>query len=112
MLLIFWASSLTGSTVGRLMWVAIPDYVLHATAYAGLAVVWYVALRRFWRLEPTPATWIALAISLAYGVSDEFHQSFVPGRHPSWTDVLADVVGAGLGLAVLRLTVLRRWFGV
>ncbi len=40
-----------------------------------------------------------------YALSDEFHQSFVPGRHPSLVDaLLIDNAGAaiGLGLACLR----------
>jgi VanZ family protein len=33
------------------------------------------------------------ALSSFYAVSDEFHQSFVPGRSPSIQDVLIDIVG-------------------
>jgi len=41
-------------------------------------------------------TWIVLA-AVAWGVSDEFHQSFVPTRSVEAADVAADVVGAFLG---------------
>ena len=45
--------------------------------------------------------WLALLLALIYAVSDEYHQSFVPGRHPSWVDVLVfDGGGATLGLSV------------
>jgi VanZ family protein len=40
---------------------------------------------------------VALLISVAYGVSDEFHQSFVPGREASAYDVLTDAIGALAG---------------
>jgi len=40
---------------------------------------------------------LAVLLSLLYGVSDEFHQSFVPGRYSSWSDVIADTVGGILG---------------
>ncbi len=40
-------------------------------------------------------------ICFLYGVLDEFHQSFVPGRHPSGYDVLLDGAGA---LSYLVLT--------
>lgn len=46
--------------------------------------------------------WIAWLIAIIYAVTDEFHQSFVPGRHPSIWDVLIfDNLGAlvSLGLA-------------
>jgi VanZ family protein len=36
----------------------------------------------------------AVLLATLYGVSDEFHQSFVPGRSPDRFDVLADSIGA------------------
>lgn len=40
---------------------------------------------------------IAVAAVSAYGISDEFHQSFIPGRLASVVDWLADTVGGVLG---------------
>jgi len=40
----------------------------------------------------------AFVITVLYGVSDEFHQSFVPGRTPDVADVAADAAGAALAL--------------
>lgn len=40
---------------------------------------------------------VALAIASAYGASDEFHQSFVPGRFVDAFDWLADTCGAAVG---------------
>ncbi len=37
-------------------------------------------------------------MTIAFAVSDEFHQSFVPGRNAAWIDVGIDSLGAGLGL--------------
>ena len=45
--------------------------------------------------------WPAVAVTVAYGVLDELHQQFVPGRFPSGYDALADTVGALLGAAAL-----------
>lgn len=42
------------------------------------------------------------AFSLLYAASDEWHQSFVPGRHGAWTDVLIDGAGALLALTFAR----------
>lgn len=53
---------------------------------------------------------LALVLSLLYSVSDEFHQSFVPGRHPAGTDVVIDFTGGLLAIwAVYRFTVMKRW---
>lgn len=39
--------------------------------------------------------WLAWLMALAYSATDEFHQSFVPGRHASAVDVLVfDNLGA------------------
>jgi VanZ family protein len=37
---------------------------------------------------------LAIVLAIAYGVSDEFHQRFVPGRSSDVYDVLADAEGA------------------
>jgi VanZ family protein len=47
---------------------------------------------------------LALVLAVAYAASDEFHQSFVPGRHPSLVDVSIDGVGA-----MTALLLQRRW---
>ena len=43
----------------------------------------------------------AAAIGIAYAVTDEVHQAFVPGRHGAVLDVLVDAVGVLLGVYVL-----------
>ena len=44
--------------------------------------------------RPAPASWGALAFCLLYAAGDEWHQSFVPGRHGAATDVALDMAGA------------------
>jgi VanZ family protein len=54
-----------------------------------------------WR-RITPATVLgAIAISSAYGVSDEFHQRFVPGRDYEVLDMMADAIGSAVAAALL-----------
>ncbi len=57
----------------------------HATVYAVLAVLTFLALRG--QLERRGALVGSLAISAVYAVSDEVHQLFVPGRTGSARDV-------------------------
>lgn len=40
-------------------------------------------------------------ISVLYGISDEFHQSFTPGREPTVRDVIFDTIGSALILIYL-----------
>ena len=40
----------------------------------------------------------AAALAALYAVSDEFHQTFIPGRNGAVVDVLIDLLGVGLGL--------------
>lgn len=75
-----------------------PDYVAHGIGYAGLGALFMRALAGG-RLSAMSWRWVLLATLLGglYGVSDEFHQSFVPGRHSSLSDIVADTVGSLLG---------------
>ena len=44
----------------------------------------------------------ALAVGIAYAITDELHQHFVRGRHASPIDVLIDTVGLAVGIFVVR----------
>ena len=44
---------------------------------------------------------IPFILATLYALSDEFHQSFVPGRNASFLDVGFDTLGASLGLITL-----------
>ncbi|MBQ0050629.1 MAG: VanZ family protein [Treponema sp.] len=44
--------------------------------------------------------WIPILLVSLWGVSDEIHQSFVPGRSASVFDWMADTLGATLGAVV------------
>jgi len=77
------------------------DKVAHASAFAVLAYFVELALRRTRHDLPLYRRhlWIFLGVGL-FGVTDELHQAFVPGRDSSSLDWLADAFGAGLGLAL------------
>jgi hypothetical protein len=69
----------------------------------GYGILGAVLLRAFAGGRLRGVTWgraaAALLVATLYGVSDEFHQSFVPGRSPDPDDVLADVIGAAAVVA-------------
>jgi hypothetical protein len=46
---------------------------------------------------------VALLLSILYAISDEWHQSYVPGRSATIQDTLVDTAGACLGWAAVRL---------
>ena len=43
-----------------------------------------------------------IGITTAYGLFDEFHQLFVPGRYASLTDILLNLVGVAMGTLAFR----------
>ena len=81
----------------------ITDKHAHLAVYAVLAaaLVWGITDRAPSRTSWTTVTVAVLAAAI-YGVSDEWHQSFVPGRDVSVLDLAADVVGAAIAAVALR----------
>ena len=74
------------------------DKMVHAGVYAGLAALIARAFAGGLPKRITPGTaLLAVAVTVAYGVSDEWHQLFVPGRTADRADVLADAIGALVG---------------
>jgi VanZ family protein len=96
MALIFLQSSLPIRDEIRLM----PDWLLHGVGYGGLALV---ALRATsagrWARVGRGAVLAAWLIASVYGLSDEWHQSFVPGRTSDVGDAAANAVGALIAVA-------------
>ena len=88
MALLYWLSSLPGTPLpddpalyGLFYWV--PPSVqnaLHVPAYATLACAYWWALGA-WLRAPILRAIGACALASAYGLFDEWHQSFVPGRY-------------------------------
>ena len=71
----------------------------HMTGYALLAVSYWRVLG-FWQ-EKWRFAW---CLAVLYALTDEFHQSFVPGRHPSiWDVVIYDNLGALVSLWLFNL---------
>lgn len=86
-----------------------PDYMAHAINYGVLAAlfVWALAGGQLSKIT-APLILPAAALAILYGISDEFHQSFIPGRDASLRDVLADAVGAVAGACAAAVIGLAR----
>lgn len=105
MAVLYWLSSLPGTPLPEdaalyALFYWVPPSVqnaLHLPAYAALAWAWRWALGAWLRVSSARAIG-ACAIASAYGAFDEWHQSFVPGRYASLTDVVLNVAGAALGI--------------
>jgi VanZ family protein len=88
----------------------IPDFVLHVVEYAILGFLLVRALGlSFAPISRWSLFILVTLLGTFYGFSDEWHQSFVPGRTPSIHDLLADAVGTMIGSA-LRLLKTRKNF--
>jgi VanZ family protein len=84
------------------------DKVLHAIEYALLSVLCYRAFRH------AAGTWggqyavlLAIVATMTYGVTDEWHQAFVPFREPDRWDLAADLLGT-LGSVLASVWVDRK----
>ena len=98
---IFSASSISDADVSP---PAVPhlDKVMHFGVYFlfAAAVCWALTGSK---VTLSRAVWMAAAAAALYGLSDEFHQSFVAGRTATVGDWLADFLG-GLCFALVRLS--------
>jgi VanZ family protein len=99
-----WAAAIfTLSSFSRLPSPPGTDKTHHFVAYGMLAaaIVWGFTDR-----APGRTTWPvalgALLLASIYGATDEWHQSFVPGRDTSALDWAADTAGAAIAVAGLR----------
>jgi VanZ family protein len=86
------------------------DKVLHAGAFGVLALLATWALARGRTHAATSRMLLAAClITVLYGVTDEYHQSFVPGRDASVYDLLADALGAvGAAGAIRAWSIIAR----
>ncbi len=90
---IFYASSLSDIPAPVGSW--FPDTFLHMACYGGLALCTLRALARgTWTGVSLGVVIAAWLIATLYGVTDEWHQLYVPGRTSELRDLLSDAAGA------------------
>lgn len=86
---------------GPLVPPGISDKPLHAIVYGALGWLLLRGLARARLAEVTTRRGCtALLVAVLYGISDEIHQYFVPGRSPDPLDVAADALGAAIAVAL------------
>ena len=100
--LIFFLSAQVSDPVDRAWWDVLLRKLAHVTEYAVLTALWWRAFRGFGVRFPLAA---AIAVSVAYAATDEYHQTFVDGRHGTPVDVLID--SAGMAIAATAITLRR-----
>ena len=97
MILIFTASGTPGNDLPQFgAWDFFAKKGGHMIGYAMLSAAWLRGLANNKSIHKATLI-MAIVLSTLYASSDEFHQSFTPGRTPSVSDVGIDTFGATLG---------------
>ena len=86
------------------------DFVLKKGAHMFVyAVLFMLVLRSIaWQRKPQIRDFlISFAFVFVYALSDEWHQSFTPGRSPKWYDIAYDMWGAWVAFVAMQLGALK-----
>ncbi len=99
-ILLFTATSLPAAHVPSF---AVSDKIKHFSAFFGLSVLLSLTLLYQSKVQLFKNYFLAVAliISSLYGLLDEVHQSFVPGRNSEFLDWVADSLGAAAGVLIV-----------
>ncbi len=101
-IVIFLFSSFPTQKASQIHW---QDFIIkksaHILEYFTLSLLTFRALRES-GMDSKKALIYALFFSSLYGISDEYHQSFTPGREPKIRDVIIDLTGSLLGVISLK----------
>jgi VanZ family protein len=95
MAVIFFLSAQPDLNSGLGTWDTVLRKLAHMTEYGLLWWLW-------WRALGFRATAVAVAIAVVYAATDEYHQTFVEGRHGSPVDVAIDCAGIALAWIAVR----------
>ncbi len=123
--IIFWMSANTGSSINQGLGIisALKAFLSsiafsltghevdvspigHFVEYFIFGVLLLNALR--FHMPLSRAVLLAIIIGSAYGITDEFHQLFVPERSCDPMDWLVDTIAIALGAALCRLAIKNR----
>jgi VanZ family protein len=102
-LLIWWLSS-QAFELAFMRRVPLQDKGVHFLEYAALSSFIAHAIAVTWPGRETAALFTTVVATVALGLLDEMHQSFVPGRFSDLLDLVADTIGA-IAAALLYVAV-------
>ena len=98
MSLIFFLSAQPDLSSGLGVWDLVLRKLAHAFLFGSLTLLW---LRALDFTTPRALFW-SVVIAALYAISDEFHQTFVPGRSGHAVDVGVDLIGIGIAVCIAR----------
>ncbi len=103
--LIFWLSS--RSSLPTPMFFEHQDKIHHLGAYFIMGILTWRLFSEYYS-KPNLIILFSLSYCSFYGISDEWHQSWVPGREADVLDWIADTVGASIALIMLYQINMRK----
>jgi hypothetical protein len=112
---IFYLSSRTGDDMGG--WLSqiqrlIPS--MEGLDWGHFLAYFILSITYVWAFRSRKMSWsykiIAVLLCTLYGITDEYHQSFVPGRTPDVMDLRNDAIGASLAMLFISIPFIRARF--
>jgi len=110
MVIIFVQSSFSSIELPKVEFIS-ADKLVHMGVYGFLAILCYISLIHLAKrstFTDSPFSW-SLVIASLYGISDEFHQYFVPNRSSEVQDWLADFVGVVFAVLIIKYFLQNRY---
>lgn len=99
-IIIFWGSS-QESPFGVIFSISGIDIILHIAEYSVLGILLSRAIAgSAQKVSIATLIFAVFAIGTLYGITDEFHQYFTPGRYSSVLDLASDAIGSFLGAVI------------
>lgn len=99
--IIFYASTIPGNNIRCFF--AWQSVAYHFFVYLFLALFLTVALKKTFPDKPAiKMIFFVIIFGVIYGIMDEFHQAFTPGRSVSGFDVFVDSLGTIIGSIIYR----------
>jgi len=92
MLLLFFASGHTSEELPDFQLIGLDKFAHFC--YFGLLATHVARTAQSFSKKRLIAFSAAVLLTFIYGASDEYHQSFIPGRSVGWDDIIADTSGA------------------
>ncbi|GIP32893.1 hypothetical protein J2TS4_21030 [Paenibacillus sp. J2TS4] len=116
MAVIFYSSSRTADSMNTLLpWFQKIVPSMQSFDWGHFIAYFILALTYLWALDNGNPSWkikgMVIAMCVVYGMTDEFHQLFVDGRHADWQDIRNDGIGAAIAMLLVSLKPISRLYG-